>query len=63
MLADPGVVRGAWQSAKGNFAGAGDYKDYHQTIAQLMIAGEVGRAVDTGVGSWWQGECSGENRW
>ena len=54
VLADPGVVRRAWQSAKGNYAGAGGYKDYHRTIAQLMIAGEVEGAVDMKVGSWWQ---------
>ena len=54
VLADPGVVRRAWQSAKGNYAGAGGYKDYHRTIAQLMIAGEVEGAVDMEVGSWWQ---------
>ena len=56
MLADPGMVRRAWQRAKGNYAGAGGYKDFHRTIAQLMIAGEVEGAVDMEVGSWRQEE-------
>ena len=61
-MADPGVVRRAWQRAKGNYAGAGGYKDFHRTIAQLMIAGEVEGAVDMEVGSWWQEEWRDSGR-
>lgn len=62
VTADPGVVRRAWQRAKGNYAGAGGYKDFHRTIAQLMIAGEIEGAVDMEVGSWWQEEWRDSGR-